>query len=128
MIAGGSKCVFAGGYNGECGGQIRWHHPVKQQRLKRQFPLGAWRWPGQDVWKAISRFGVDYPEDPDIQIRLLPQILGDTRNRVWICDTHHERLHNGRFYIDELPDSVWEFARSFGLDAQLENDLARRAA
>lgn len=44
-----------------------------------------------------------------------------------VRDGHHELVTNGRLKV-ELPESVWEFAREFGLDAQLENDLARAKA
>lgn len=126
MIAGGSKCCFAGGYNGECGGAIRWHHPVTQSRLKREFKYGAIWLIKAGHWVPCSRYDPVIFSTPGMTCAL-KDIISDQRNRVWICDTHHERLHNGRFYIDELPESVWIFAREFGLDAALENDLARRA-
>lgn len=108
MIAGGSKCVFAGGHNGECGGRIRWHHPVTKNRLKRAFPRGAWQLDGNTdfpPWQPIGRHGP--PTDADVLTRTLSDILGDTRNQVWICDVHSE--------LGQLPDSAQEFCREFGL-------------
>lgn len=81
MIAGGSKCCFAGGYNGECGGTIRWHHPLKQQRLKREFKYGARRAFTNEPWKAAGR---TLPVTTESRAKwpftelLLTEILGDT--------------------------------------------------
>ena len=45
-----SRCVFAGGEHGPCEGRLEWHHAIKQQRLKRQFPFGGSREPGDKQW------------------------------------------------------------------------------
>lgn len=117
MIAGGSRCAFAGP---DCEGRLEWHHCLTKNRLKRMFPYGGSREPGDRQWYPISRLG------PGTQTIPLTEILGDARNRVWLCSHHHELVTNGRLKV-ELPESVWEFAREFGLAAQLENDIARAA-
>ncbi len=117
MIVGGSKCVLA---DGECYGRLEWHHVVKQQRLRREFPHGAALRPAEVGARCWVR--PNYGEAPSLT---LADILGDTRNRVWLCKHHHKLVTNHRVDVP-LPDSVWEFAREFGLDAALENDLARR--
>lgn len=108
-------CQFA---DGDCAGRLEWHHAIKQQRLRREFRYGAWRVDGDRWWVPASRGA-----DPDL---FLDQILGDPRNRVFLCTHHHELVTNGRLTV-ELPDSVWEFAREFGLTGMLENDLRRAA-
>lgn len=114
-------CQFA---NEDCAGRLEWHHVVKQQRLKREFRYGAWRHPGEATYRPIGRHGVRSIHETEHLS--LTQILGDPRNRVWVCSFHHERISNGRVKV-ELPDSVWEFARAFGLEGMLENDLRRAA-
>lgn len=121
MIAGGSKCVFAGSEHGPCSGRIQWHHVYPKSRLKKQFKYGAFRFSA-----AGNRF---YPAsrhtaDPELT---LDDILGDPRNRMWLCaEGHHEPVTNHRLH-PSVPDSVWEFCADFGLTAELENDIARAA-
>lgn len=123
MIVGGSKCALA---DKGCAGRLEWHHAIKQQRLKREFKYGAWRhFSGRQAWFAASRY--DPVTRRTIESRTLDDIVGDPRNRVWLCSHHHELVTNGRLKL-ELPESVWEFAREFGLVGMLENDLARRVA
>lgn len=111
-------------FSPECHGRLEWHHAVSRNRLKRQFPRGAWRYGnGAEPFSPVPR---GLRVEGHIQLRLLDEILGDTRNRIWICSFHHERLTNGRLKV-ELPESVHEFAADFGFTAALEND-ARRAA
>jgi hypothetical protein len=113
-------------FSPECHGRLEWHHAIKQQRLKRTFPHGArWaqqglasRWVPADRYGPVSRYGIG--------ARTLDDILGDTRNRVFLCTRHHELVTNGRLKV-ELPPSVWRFAEEFGLTAQLENDIRRAA-
>jgi hypothetical protein len=123
VLVGGSKCVL--GADGGCEGRLEWHHAIKQQRLKRQFPFGALACysaitdaTGQR-WMCADR----YEEGCDLS---LDDILGDTRNRIWLCSHHHELVTNGRVEAP-LPDSVWIFAKEFGLEGMLDNDIARRA-
>lgn len=109
----------------DCAGRLEWHHVIKQQRLRREFKYGAFEIPtwqltaaSEQVWSPAHRYA-----DPDLS---LDSILGDTRNRIFLCSHHHELVTNGRVKV-ELPDSVWEFAREFGLEGMLENDLRRAA-
>ena len=122
MIVGGSKCVLA---NSECRGRLEWHHAVKQQRLKREFKYGA-VWKIRDAkWIPCSHYDpVVYSQEGFA--RSLYDILGDPRNRIWLCSAHHEKLTNARVQVP-IPESVWEFCDEFGLRAMLENDLARAA-
>lgn len=109
-----------------CGGPLEWHHPILQQRIRDRFRRGAWRPEFSDeVWQPVGKLGI--PADVDAEMMTARDICGDTRNRIVLCDDHHDRLHNGRLEA-ELPEQVWKFAREFGLDAQLENDLARKRA
>ena len=113
----------------ECRGRLEWHHAIKQQRIRREFKWGAWArpqytLPGPGAWVPAHR---SEPVTRSHATALtLDDILGDTRNRVWLCSFHHEKVTNGRLKV-ELPESVWEFAREHGLEAQLENDIARAA-
>lgn len=117
-------CQFA---SGACRGRIEWHHCVAKNRLKRMFPIGAtpsfYRADAPNQrWRPLNRF-----EGPPTQADLpLKDILGDTRNRVFLCSHHHELVTNGRLKV-ELPDSVWAFAAEFGLTGMLENDLRKAA-
>jgi hypothetical protein len=110
--------------DGSCGGRLEWHHAIKQQRLRREFRYGGvWAqgrfWPGSRYAPVTeSRYGL---------LVTLDDILGDERNRVFLCSHHHELVTNGRLE-PPLPDEVWVFAREFGLTGMLENDLARRNA
>lgn len=118
-----ASCVFVGAPAvpacSETG--LQWHHPIKQQRLKHLFPRGAifdvdlLRWKPIDKGTTVSGRS---------QVRTLAELLGDARNRVWICERHHELVTKGRIYVT-FPSSVWAFARELGLDGMLENDLAR---
>lgn len=111
-------CALAGL---ECQPPIEWHHVITKNRLKRQFPLGAWRERYTDgTWRPITRsMNTDF-----LDTKTLNLILGDKRNRVWLCTYHHELLTNARLWL-KPPQSVWEFAADFGLTGQLENDVAR---
>jgi hypothetical protein len=111
-----------------CSGRLEWHHAIKQQRLKREFKHGAVIWldPGSSQ-RWVPAFRTNAVREDTAFRRTLDSILGDTRNRVWLCSHHHELVTNGRLE-PPLPDEVWEFADEFGLTAQLENDLARRNA
>jgi hypothetical protein len=119
------NCVFAGK---DCAGRLEWHHAIKQQRLRREFKYGARRdsiyHRPNGLWVPAHRVA------PVTQTlygqRTLDDILGDTRNRIFLCSHHHELVTNGRLKV-EIPESVYEFAREFGLEAQLENDLRRAA-
>jgi hypothetical protein len=120
------RCVLAGVDGHRCNGRPQWHHPVKQQRIRRRFEYGAFfqesdgRWlPCSRTWPASECKAVGY------RVKTLRQILGDERNRVWACWDAHQQIEGD---VSNLPASVWEFAREFGLDAQLENDIARQRA
>lgn len=115
------QCALAG--EGHCLGRLEWHHAVTKDRLKRAFPHGAIIDYHERPRRYIPASRMWSP-DPDVT---LDAILGDTRNRVWLCGAHHEKVTNARLAVD-LPESVWEFAREYGLDAPLENDIARRVA
>jgi hypothetical protein len=117
-----AEMAVCAAFSPECHGVLEWHHAVKQQRIKRAFPHGAiWGL----SWHPATRYSPVTHGSP--VTRTLDDILGDTRNRVWLCSRHHELVTNGRLEI-ELPESVWEFAADFGFTAGLENDEARRAA
>jgi hypothetical protein len=59
------------------------------------------------------------------QKRTLRELLGDERNRVWLCTAHHEKVSNGRLYL-EPPESALEFAEEYGFTAELDADRMRR--
>lgn len=122
MIASGSKCALA---DKGCRGRLEWHHAIKQQRLRREFKHGAYSWLGK--WRPLPRPALQSNVYPHLARLSLDDILGDPRNRIWLCSHHHELTTNGRLEV-ELPEPVWEFAREFGLVGALENDLARRVA
>lgn len=119
------SCVFANGEHGPCEPPLEWHHAVKQQRLKREFRYGALWAHGARVWVPAGRYD-RVEERCDCYGKTLDQLLGDPRNRVWLCKRHHELVTNHRLKV-VLPESVWVFAREYGLEGMLENDLRRAA-
>jgi hypothetical protein len=124
VIVGGSKCAMAS--EGGCQGRLERHHVFPKERLKRQFKYGAFRYDIGKPWLPAKRFAPALTSDQ--WNRSLDDILTDPRNLIWLCsEGHHERVTNHRKYTD-IPDSVWEFCKDYGLTAELENDLARRVA
>jgi hypothetical protein len=75
-------------------------------------------------WRPAQRW--EPVKESHMLTKTLDDILGDTRNRIWLCSHHHELVTNGRVEAP-LPDSVWIFAKEFGLEGMLDNDIARRA-
>ncbi len=122
---GASGATIRGESIGPCAGPLQVHHWIKQQRIKRAFPRGAFRHSGAG-WQPVPR-GIEDFRELGTPGQLLPVdgILADPRNLIVLCWDHHQRLEGD---YSALPPAVWEFAREFGLDAQLENDIARRAA
>lgn len=120
-------CVFRGTGNGPCGGPPQRHHVVKGQWIKRQYPYGAYRLPGELGWRRIDRYGLDPELDGGVERLSRNQILRDNRNLMDVCRDHHERVTGHRLY-EQIPQSVWAFADEFGFRAMLENNLDRRAA
>ena len=94
------KCFAAhlpGKDAGECSGRLDPHHVLSQQRIKKEL-------------------GVE------------KHYLADRRNIVPLCRFHHAQFHDGplRFKRHELPSSVEEFAREFGLEWALDHAYGRR--
>lgn len=110
---------------GGCGGRLEWDHVVKQHRIKREYKHGA-VWSQGRFWPASRYDRVGVSRNAFFE-KTLDDILGDTRNRRWLCTRHHELVTNHRVEAP-IPGSVWEFAAEFGFTAQLENDIARRSA
>jgi hypothetical protein len=108
------ECSFAG-----CTQRATWHHPLKRQRIRGRFRHGA-RWV-DGGWVPADR------HDPVKRVtpvaRTLGSLIGDERNRIDVCWDHHQLIEGD---LSLLPPSVWAFAREFGLDAALENDIARQ--
>lgn len=125
-----NETVSCAAYSPECHGRLEWHHALSQSRLKRKFKYGAvWEEPcehsSSGYWLPTSRYT---PIERSSGRHLaLSDILGDTRNRIWACSYHHEKITNARIRV-ELPESVHEFAAEFGFTAALENDARRTAA
>lgn len=123
------RCALFQRHHGPCRGEIQWHHVVKQQRITHKFANGAYLIRDSHIWQPIPRYGVDYVRAHgwDVAATItLDLILADGRNRMWLCtEGHHEPVTNGRIH-PKVPDSVWEFAREYGMVADLENDLARQ--
>jgi hypothetical protein len=119
--------VLAGVGGHRCNGRPQWHHPVKQQRIKGKFKHGARiieggpRGHARVLWEPATR------HDPVVRSdrfsRTLRDILIDPRNRVWACWDAHQAIEGDHRH---LAPAAWEFAREFGLDAGLENDIARQ--
>lgn len=124
-----SGCVFRGTGNGPCTvrSSPQNHHVVRQQRIRRRFPYGAYREPDGSPWRRVDRHGLDPDLDVGVEQLSLARILADPRNLMRVCKGHHDRVTGAALYA-AVPESVWEFAREFGFVAELENDLARRAA
>ncbi len=120
-----AEMAVCAAYSPECRGRLEWHHAVTKSRIKRAFKYGA-LW-DEGIGHAIPASRYAPVTFTDAHHTTLDDMLGDTRNRVWLCQAHHERVTNGRLEV-ELPGSVYEFADEFGFRAQLENDQARRAA
>lgn len=121
-----SLCVF--GSLGDCAGRLQWHHVVPQQRLKRRFPHGAYRakLAGEFTqWLPIPRTGLPRDIAPvEMEQTSLRLILRDQRNRANVCAFHHGQVEARRIYVDPS-DPVREFAREYGLEAELDQDAVR---
>lgn len=124
------SCVLAGVDGHVCSGRPQWHHPIKKQRVRDAFPRGAWRprrpdpeWQSPE-WEPVPRGYSVRDVSEDFEARSLAAILRDPRNRIWACWDAHQAIEGD---VSRLPAPVWEFAREFGLDAQLENDIRRQA-
>src|SRR4051812_17634686 len=117
------RCYFADGqglqirYKG-CHGPLQWHHVIKQQRIRKEFPYGATLRYGalrgdSEKWRPAVRH-----EDAE---RRVDDILGDPRNRIWLCDRHHQFVTNARIYIPRSAMAeVEEFAKDYGLEGWLD--------
>lgn len=108
---------------GKCHGGRTWHHVIPQQRIKRQFPDGAWRLTSP-VWRPVAR-GDEIPDTAER--RTLRQILRDARNRVWLCPFHHGQVEQKKLRV-VVPDSVRVFAVEFGMEWSLESDERKAVA
>lgn len=115
------RCVFAGRDGHVCTSRPQWHHPIKKQRIRDRFKHGAWLDVRTGRWNAAHR--TDPVRRNGFESRTLGAILQDERNRIWACWDAHQAIEGD---VRNLPEPVWEFAREFGLDAQLENDVARQ--
>lgn len=96
------------------------HHVIRQQRIKIL------------VGRAALKRKQNRPlSDGEHKLLTTPLsiVLGDKRNQVQIksVDRHH-RAHQGskpeRLQREELPRLIDEFAADYGLEAELERELA----
>lgn len=121
-------CAFKDEPGHECLGMIEWHHVIKQQRLRNHFKYGAYWNPEVGHWRPRLRTDTDgYLKTLGFdRLILLDDIIGDERNRMWLCsEAAHEPVTNARIHV-VVPEPVWQFADEYGLRGMLENDLARQ--
>lgn len=105
-----------------CRGWSEWHHVVIQQRIKGRYPRGAVYDAELASWRPLKRGEVTHPW---VAHKTQDELLGDERNRIWLCVGHHELVTNHRVY-PRTPAAALEFAQEFGFAADLEADEARR--
>lgn len=127
------RCLFAGvpALPRPCGGRITRHHFLAQQRIKREFPYGAWKgWllPGG---RLVPRRR-DEPCPPAsivgaVELVTVAALLADVRNIGLICWDHHQLVENRRIYL-AVPPAALEYAGELGLEWMLEQDQERRTA
>ena len=97
------------------------HHIIKQQTLKQAVSKAAVK--QKIVGKELT------PGEKRLLETPLSTVLADTRNIVRIPQVErHHRAHQGsepeRLKRDELPRLIDEFAADYGLEAELEHELA----
>ena len=82
------RCLLLGFMPGDCGVKVHRCHIVSQQTIRDTYPLGAWRYVGDEFWRPVSnRDTLDVLED--IERLTLQQILDDNRNFVHGCENHN---------------------------------------
>lgn len=57
----------------------------------------------------------------------ITKLIADERNRLWLCDRHHQRVEKGNdlLRLSEIPVPVFRFAYEFGLEAALDRAIRK---
>lgn len=113
MIEIAGRCYVGNHMPGDCtDGRSQRSHIISQALIRKVFPRGAWRSPGETVYRPIEPY-VDLPEDAEIVTR--QEILDDDRNLVLCCPNHNR---DGREMVDALnavgfPEGFGQFCHEF---------------
>ena len=96
------------------------HHVIPQQTLKREFPGGV-----VVCETTYPRFEDRPAEGTKIALRgaTLREMLGDSRNMVWMREYHHGALEGRvtlRIFFEQVPVPALEFAHQYGLAHHVE--------
>lgn len=122
------RCVFADvpALPLPCSPGVQNHHYLSQQRIRREYPHGAWFNTTALQWRPFDPRRTVLPAGA--QRRSLRELLRDARNLThWICPDHHGLVELKRIYL-AVPPQTFAFAQELGLDGLLERDAERATA
>jgi hypothetical protein len=117
---------------GSCDGRLVAAHLIPKQRIKREYPNGAWTSDASGVWEPVAR-GDDLSSRGPGRFTPRVVIVWDRRVLVAVCGGpmgnagHHGQLDNGgvgKIVIPRavLPAELEEFAAEFNLGWSLDHD------
>lgn len=126
-----ARCFFSG--LGPCEGVIIRAHLIPAQRIRREFPWGAFKVDGGVAWQRRER---DAPLPAGALFLPVDAIEWDPRVWVPMCGGptgiggHHGQFDGRTLSVARasLPPAVEEFAEQFGLEWSLERDYGPREA
>lgn len=100
-------------------GQVDAHHVLPKQKIRRQFPWGAWRADDGTLTPIPRHDAHDERRPVDVG---LGNLLMDPRNGVMLGRWHHDQLEARawRPTFDAWPADVFEFAAELGMIPALE--------
>lgn len=118
-----------------CDGPPVWNvHLIERNFLSHEFPRGAVRHPGGELWRPLERKEAK-PRDRTLY-RSLAALIDNPRSYVKACGSwngiggHHHDLdhHQVTIYYEDLPPETIEFAAELGIGWRLRKDYPSRTA
>lgn len=110
------------------------HHLLPKQRLKREFPWGAYVYEDGTVDRVLAEHRRVIPPNAEevngVRVISLERILWDPRNGVPLSRWHHDEIEQRRLVVPrvKLPAAVELFAAELELGWMLDRDFGDRAA